>query len=91
MVWGRPHSPFWALSWRGRNKKIRKEEEEAEQVMVSTICFIQANLQHSIAASGILTRTVGVKGIDMILVQEPWYHEDCIRGLNIPGYTIYSA
>jgi len=34
---------------------------------------------------------MGVKGIDMALVQEPWYHEDCIRGLNIPGYTLYSA
>jgi len=90
-VWGRPHSPFWALSRKGRNKKIREEEEEAEQVMVSTISFIQANLQHSIAASGILTRKVGVKGIDMALVQEPWYREDCIRGLNIPGYTLYSA
>jgi len=56
--------------------------------MVSTISFIQANLQHSIAASGILTRTVGIKGIDMALVQEPWYCEDCIRGLNIPGYTL---
>jgi len=58
---------------------------------VSTISFIQANLQNSIAASRIPTRTVGVKGIDMALVQEPWYHEDCIRGLNIPGYTLYSA
>jgi hypothetical protein len=27
----------------------------------------------------------------MALVPEPWYHEDCIRGLNIPGYTLYSA
>ena len=59
--------------------------------MVSTISFIQANLQHSIAAKGILTRTVGVKGIDMALVQVPWYREDCNRGLNIPGYTLYSA
>jgi len=33
--------------------------------MVSTISFIQANLQHSIAASRIITRTVSVKGIDM--------------------------
>ena len=89
-MWGRPHSPFWALSRRGRNKKIRKEVE-AERVMVSTIIFIRANLQHSIAASGILTRTVGTEGIDMALVHEPWYHEDCIRGLNIPGYTLYSA
>jgi len=37
--------------------------------MVSTITFIQANLQHSIAASGILTRTVGVTGVDMALIQ----------------------
>jgi len=56
--------------------------------MVSTISFIQTNLQHSIAASGIFTRTVGDKGIDTALIQEPWYREDCIRGLNIPGYTL---
>jgi len=52
--------------------------------MGSTISFIQTNQQHSIAASGFLTRTVGIKGIDMALVQEPWYREDCIRGLDIP-------
>jgi hypothetical protein len=44
--------------------------------MVSTITFIQVNLQHSIAASSILARTVGGKGIDMALIQEPWYRED---------------
>jgi len=59
--------------------------------MVSTISFIQANLQHSIAASDILTRTVGVKGIDLALIQEPWYRDDCVSGLGIPGYTLYSA
>jgi hypothetical protein len=59
--------------------------------MVSTITFIQANLPHGIAASSILTRTVGSKGIDMALIQEPWYREACIRGLNLPGYTLYSA
>jgi hypothetical protein len=25
----------------------------------------------------------------MALIQEPWYREGCIRGLNIPGYTLY--
>jgi hypothetical protein len=35
--------------------------------MVNTISFIQANLEHSIAASRIFTRTVGTKGIDMAL------------------------
>jgi len=59
--------------------------------MVSTISFIQANLQHSIAASGILTRTVCVEGVDVALVHEPWYREDCIRGLTVPVYTLYSA
>jgi hypothetical protein len=59
--------------------------------MVSTISFIQAKLQHSIAASRIITRTVSIKGIDMALIQELWYREDCIRGLNIPGYTLYSV
>jgi len=58
---------------------------------VSTISFIQANLQHSIAASGILTRTVSDEGVDVTLVQEPWYCKDCIRGLTFPGYTLYSA
>jgi hypothetical protein len=58
---------------------------------VSTFLFIQANLQHSIAASRIITRTVNVKGIDMALIQEPWYRENCIRGLNIPGYNLFSA
>ena len=59
--------------------------------MVSTIFFIQANLQHSIAASRIFTRTVGIKGIDMAVIQEPWYHGGRIRGLIIPGYTLFSA
>jgi hypothetical protein len=59
--------------------------------MVSTTSFIQANLQHSIAASRVLARTVIGKGIDIALIQEPWYHKNCIRGLNIPGYTLYSA
>jgi len=59
--------------------------------MVSTISFIQTNMQHSIAASRIVTRTVSIKGIDMALIQEPWYCKDCMRGLNIPGYTMYTA
>jgi len=59
--------------------------------MASTISFIQATLQHSIAASGILTRTVSVEGVDVALVQEPWYREDCIRSLTVPGYTLYSV
>jgi hypothetical protein len=70
---------------------VVEEEEKESNLMVSTISFIQANLQHSIAASRILTRTVGDKGIDMALIQEPWYRQNCIRGLNIPGYTLYSA
>jgi hypothetical protein len=41
--------------------------------MVSTISFIQANLQHIILASRIITGTVGSKGIDMALIQEPWF------------------
>ena len=47
--------------------------------MVSIISFIQANLQHSIAASRVLTRKVAVKRIDMALTQEPWYCEDHIK------------
>jgi hypothetical protein len=59
--------------------------------MVSTISFIQANLQHSFAASRILTGTVGGKGIDMALIQEPWFHNGCNRGFNLPGYSLFSV
>ena len=51
--------------------------------MVSTIAFIQVNLQHSIVTSRVLFRTVSVKEIDMTLIQEPWYREDRISSLNI--------
>jgi hypothetical protein len=34
---------------------------------------------------------VSVKGTAVVLIQEPWYHESCIRGLNIPGYTMFSV
>jgi len=57
--------------------------------MVCTTSFIQANLQHNIAASRVLSRTVSVKGMDMALIQEPWYCEGRIRGLNILGYTLF--
>ena len=52
-------------------KEEENEEEAAECVMVSTISFIEANLQHSIAASRVLTRTVVVKGIYRVS-QEEW-------------------
>jgi hypothetical protein len=59
--------------------------------MVSNSSFSQANLQHSIAVSGILTRTVGVKGVDVVLIQEPWYRNGSVSRLTIPGYNLYSA
>jgi len=31
-----------------------------------------------------------VKEIDMALIQEPWQCKSCIRGPNIPGYTLFS-
>jgi hypothetical protein len=63
------------------------EEEEK----VSTVSITQANMQRSIAASRVLSRTASVKGIDIALIQKPWYREGYIRGLNIPGYTLLSA
>jgi hypothetical protein len=51
---------------------------------MSTISFIQASLQYSVAASRVLPRTVAVKGIDMALTLELW-----IMGLNIPSYTLF--
>jgi hypothetical protein len=58
---------------------------------MSTISFLEANLQHSIAASRVNSRIVSVKGIDVALIQEPWYCEGHIRDLNIPGYTLFSV
>ena len=40
----------------------------AERHMMSTISFIQINMQHIIAASRILTRIVSSKGIDITLI-----------------------
>ena len=57
--------------------------------MVRTTSLIQANVQHSIAASRAFSRTAAVKGTDMALIEEPWVHEGCIMGLNIPGYTLF--
>jgi hypothetical protein len=77
-----------------RREKERNPEEEEERrpnKMVSTISFIQANLQYSIAASRILSGTVGGKGIDMALIQELWVRDGHIRGLNLPGYSLFSA
>ena len=64
---------------------------QAELDMPSTVSFIQANLQHSIAASRVLSRSVTVKEIDMALIQEPWNNKGHIRGLNIPGYALFSV
>ena len=57
--------------------------------MVRTILFIQTNLQHSIAASRILSRTEVIKGIDIALIQEPSCLEGHIMGLNISGCTLF--
>ena len=27
----------------------------------------------------------------MVLIQEPWYRDGHVSGLNIPGYTLYSV
>ena len=75
----------------GSNTYLLAVKEEAEVSMVSTISFIQANLQHSIAASSVISRTVCVQGIDVALIQEPWYCVGCVRALNIPGYILFSA
>jgi hypothetical protein len=70
---------------------VEEQKEEAECDMAGTTSFIQTNLQDSVAASRVLSRMVSVKGIDMALTQEPWYHEGHIRGLNIPGYILFSV
>jgi hypothetical protein len=54
---------------------LEEVKVEAECGMAGTTSYIQANLQHSIVVSRVLSRTANVKGIDMALIQELWYHE----------------
>jgi hypothetical protein len=53
-------------------RELEEENEEAECDMLCNTSFISANLQHNIAALRVLSRTVSVKGTDMVLIQEPW-------------------
>ena len=71
--------------------EVEEKEQESELDMVSTSSFMQANLQHSFAASKFISRAVSVKGIYMTLIQELWYQEGRFRKPNIPGYTLFSA
>ena len=57
-MWGRPHSPLRALSQMGIIRE--RGGTGGGRTGYGIITFVQVNLQHSTAASGILT-TVGVK------------------------------
>jgi len=52
--------------------EVEEKEQESDLDMVSTSSFMQANLQHSIVASRVISRAVSVKGIYMTLIQELW-------------------
>ena len=84
-AWDRRYFPFLLQNQKERSRKA------VECAIVSTISFIQANLQHSITASRFHTRTVAVKGIDIVLIQEARYRGGRIMDLNIPGYTLFCA
>jgi len=71
-------SPFSASNPRGRSKEemeVEEKEQESELDMVSNSSFMQSNVQHSFAASRLISRAVSVKGIYMTLIQELWYQE----------------
>jgi hypothetical protein len=64
-------SPFPASKQRERCKekmKVVEKEQESALEMSSTSLFTQANMQHSIAASCVISRAVSVKGIYITLV-----------------------
>jgi hypothetical protein len=82
---------FSLLGTKPEGRKCEVQKRRRPNKMVSTISFIQANLQHSTAASRILTGTVGGKGIDMVLIQEPWFRNGCIRDLNFAGNPLFSV
>jgi len=87
-------SPFSASNQRGRSKEemeVEEKEQESELDMASVSSFMQANLQHSFAASKFISRAVSVKGMYMTLIQEQWYQGSRFKKLNIPGYTLFSA
>ncbi|XP_073996103.1 uncharacterized protein isoform X1 [Rhodnius prolixus] len=52
---------------------------------------VQANLHHAKAASAVVCRRFDSEGLDLALLQEPWYHGGFVRGLNPKlGKTLYS-
>jgi hypothetical protein len=82
VAWDRQFYPFLALSQ-------KEEEARPGYDMVSSISFVQAKIQHSIAASSVLSRTVAVKGINIVLIQKPLIREGRIMGLSIPRYNLF--
>ena len=68
----------------GSETYLSAVKEEAEVGMLSTVSFIQANLQHSIVVSVFISMTLCVQGIDVALIEEPWYREGC-QGPKCPG------
>jgi len=58
----------------------------------SYIHFIQANLQHSVSATGTLLQTVVGKVAPCVaLIQEPWVHRGSVRGLSQKDLTLVCA
>ncbi|KAG8239393.1 hypothetical protein J437_LFUL018245 [Ladona fulva] len=55
------------------------------------IPFIQANLQHSRAATGVLEEILSRGKIKVALIQEPWCYKGRIRGLILRGGQIISC
>jgi hypothetical protein len=75
---------------RNRKRQKRRREEEDERGMVRNISLIQLNLQQGTAASRLLTRSVTIK-VRHVTNTGTLVSRGPIRGLNIPGYTLFSA
>ena len=59
--------------------------------MDSGLKFIQINLQHSKAATALLSRQHAVGHSDISLIQEPWLNRGLVKGLGSGGRLFYSS
>ncbi|XP_037939932.1 uncharacterized protein LOC119673149, partial [Teleopsis dalmanni] len=50
---------------------------------------VQINLKHSKCATDNLAVLLREEDIDLAIIQEPWVHSSCVKGLNINGYNLF--
>ncbi|XP_037942646.1 uncharacterized protein LOC119675512 [Teleopsis dalmanni] len=58
-------------------------------VDVSMAKVVQINMKHFKCATDNLAVLLREEDIDLAIIQEPWVHSSCVKGLNINGYNLF--